>query len=175
MAGADHRLKSVYSVNDLSVVDRTIFELKGKLFRRVRADRTGGRWIDFLQETVRSQNETVNKAAIGAPDDVDDSEIHTQLLREANTKKMERNAAQWAKTTKDYRVGDKVFIPQKRQQRGFRRGYKQTMEDEPQEVTRILQEGRALEIDGRVYPTRTVELAQRRVARKRMRAKGPIR
>ena len=127
-----------------------------------------------MPEIVRSQNETVNKAAIGAPDDVVDSEIHTQLLREANTKKMERNAAQWAKTTKDYRVGDKVFIPQKRQQRGFRRGYKQTMEDEPQEVTRILQEGRALEIDGRVYPTRTVELVQRRVARKRIRAKRQV-
>ena len=57
-AGASVRFKPVRgSVNDLAVVDRFISEIKSRLFRSMRDQDTGGRWVDLLPVKVKNYNE----------------------------------------------------------------------------------------------------------------------
>ena len=135
------------------------------------------RWIDYLPPIVKSLNSEVNDAVGGAPEVIGESELGEVLLVEKNTRKIQQNERAWNLIKKDYAVGDKVWVPKKALQRGFRRAYTSTMEDDMRTITKLTGEGRYAEMDnGKVYPIRVLEMAAKAVARaprKRMRVKGP--
>ena len=99
--GARVRFKPVRgSVNDLAVIDRFISEIKSRLFRAMRDQDTGGRWVDLLPVIVKNYNEkTIHSAVSSEPAAVEGNDyLSKYLLRERNTAKMWKNVAQHRKT-----------------------------------------------------------------------------
>ena len=79
------------------------------------------------------------------------------ILRERNTAKMWRNAAQHRIQRKTLSPNQEVFVPEKRGRRGFRIAYSEKMQIEPRRVVEVLREGRAVRTDDNIiYPTRAV-------------------
>ena len=137
--------------------------------------------MDLLPVIVKNYNEkTIHTAVSSEPAAVEDNDyLSKYLLRERNTAKMWRNAAQHRVQRKTLTPNQEVYVPEKRGRRGFRRAYSEKMQIEPRRVVEVLREGRAVRTDDNiVYPTRTVVPRvppPPPAPRYRRRAKGPIR
>ncbi len=126
---------------------------------RILQSRNTSVWIDKLDLALRALNERPHEAIGGAaPADVDGNEHLQHVILQANTAKLERNHAAYARMRRGLEVGDKFRAPLKRAQRGFQRAAAQQYSSQVFTVGAILQSGRQgrAEEDGKIWSTKLV-------------------